>query len=398
MNRFELALPGRLLFGCGRLREVGGLACALGRRALVVTGGSTQRAARLLELLAAAGVGSEVFAVAGEPTTIAVERGAQLARDGGLDLVIGFGGGSAVDAAKAIAAMATNPGGLLDYLEVIGAGQPLARAPLPFLALPTTAGTGAEATRNAVLASPAHKVKVSLRSPLMLPRVAIVDPELTYALPPGITATTGLDALTQLIEAFVTSRANPLTDSLCRDGITRAVVALPLAVAHAATHAAGSAARDPVHLKAREEMAMASLWSGIALANAGLGAVHGFAGPMGGTFDAPHGGICASLLSEVMRTNILALRQRAPSDRALERYTEIARLITGSPDATAERGVDAIEELCAALSIPALGRYGVNADAIPSLVASARRASSMKANPIELTDAELAGIVQRSIG
>ena len=398
MNPFELALPGRVLFGCGRLREVGGIARELGQRALVVTGGSTGRAARLLEWLAASAVQSQVFAVAGEPTTTAVERGAEVARDGGVDLVIGFGGGSAVDAGKAIAAMATNAGALLDYLEVIGAGKPLACAPLPFLAVPTTAGTGAEATRNAVLASSAHKVKVSLRSPLMLPRVAIVDPELTYGLPPELTATAGMDALTQLIEALVSLRANPLTDSLCRDGIARAAEALPLAYAHASTELAESAASDPAHLQAREDMALASLWSGIALANAGLGAVHGFAGPLGGMFDAPHGGICASLLPEVMRTNIHALRQRAPSDRALERYTEIARLITGSPDATAERGADAIGELCASLNVPALGRYGVNADCVPRLVASARRASSMKANPIELTDDELAGIVQRSIG
>ncbi len=397
MNPFELALPGRLLFGCGRLREVGGIARELGQRALVVTGGSTARAARLFELLAASEVQSQVFAVAGEPTTTAVERGAQAARDGGVDLIIGFGGGSAVDAAKAIAAMATNPGALLDYLEVIGAGKPLTHAPLPFVALPTTAGTGAEATRNAVLTSPADKVKVSLRHPWMLPRVAIVDPELTYTMPPAVTATTGLDALTQLIEALVSSRANPLTDSLCRDGIARAVVALPLAFAHASAGPPEAAAPDPVHLKAREEMALASLWSGIALANAGLGAVHGFAGPLGGMFDAPHGGLCASLLPEVMRTNIRALRQRAPSDRALERYTEIARLINGSPDTTAERGADAIGELCASLNIPALGRYGVNADCIPKLVASARRASSMKANPIELTDDELAGILQRSM-
>jgi alcohol dehydrogenase class IV len=313
-----------------------------------------------------------------------------------MDMVIGFGGGSAVDAAKAIAAMSTNPGKLLDYLEVIGAGKPLEQPPLPCIAVPTTAGTGAEATRNAVLASPAHKVKVSLRSPLMLPRVAIVDPELTYALPPEITATTGLDALTQLIEAFVASRANPMTDSLCRDGIPRAASALPLAFAHAAA-APALAAPDPVQLKAREDMALASLWSGVALANAGLGAVHGFAGPLGGMFDAPHGAICAALLPEVMRTNIGALRQRAPSDPALDRCTEIARLVTRRNDAAAEDGMDAIRRLCNELRIPSLSRFGVTVEDVPAIVSGARRASSMKANPIVLTDEELTEIIERSM-
>ncbi|MCL4180959.1 MAG: iron-containing alcohol dehydrogenase [Verrucomicrobia bacterium] len=397
MSPFELALPGRVLFGCGRLREVGEVARELGKRALVVTGGSRRRAAQWLELLAAAGVRTEVFAVTGEPTTTAVERGVDAARQQGADVVIGIGGGSAIDAAKAIAALVTNPGALLDYLEVIGLGKPLERSPLPFIAVPTTAGTGAEATRNAVLASPAHRVKVSLRSPLMLPRVAIVDPELTHELPPEITASTGLDALTQLIEALVSTRANPLTESLCRDGIARAAEALPVAFAQASLDPRPPGPIDPRHAAAREAMALASLWSGLALANAGLGAVHGFAGPLGGMFDAAHGAICAALLPEVMHTNIHALRRRAPADRALDRYTEIARLLTGRGDATAERGVEAIRQLCAGLRVPSLRRVGVTLEQVPALVAGARRASSMRTNPIVLTDEELAGILERSI-
>jgi alcohol dehydrogenase class IV len=396
MNPFELALPRRVLFGCGRFQEAGRLARELGGCALVVTGRSTRRAAPLLELLDQAGVRGEAFAVAGEPTTSAVEQGVEVARRQGVDLVIGFGGGSAIDAAKAIAALTTNAGALLDYLEVIGLGNPLEQAPLPFIAIPTTAGTGAEATRNAVLASPTHKVKVSLRSARMLPKVAIVDPALTHGLPPEITASTGLDALTQLIEALVSTRANPLTDSLCRDGIARAAAALPTAYAHARMDPEATERSDARYGAAREDMALASLWSGIALANAGLGAVHGLAGPLGGMFDAPHGAICAALLPEVMRTNIRALRQRAPNDRALDRYTEVARLCIQQPGVTAEQGVDAVQRVCTELKVPSLSRLGVTVEQVPALLAGARRASSMKGNPIVLTDEELAGILERS--
>ena len=253
------------------------------------------------------------------------------------------------------------------------------------------------AAHHLVLASPIHKVKVSLRSPLMLPKVAIVDPALTHGLPPEITASTGLDALTQLIEALVSSRANPLTDSLGRDGIARAAAALPTAYAHARMDPEATERTAARYCAAREDMALASLWSGIALANAGLGAVHGFAGPLGGMFDAPHGAICAALLPEVMRTNIRALRQRAPNDRALERYTEVARLCLQQPEVTAEQGVDAVHRLCTALEVSSLSRFGVTVEQIPAVVAGARRASSMKANPIVLTDEELAGIIERSI-
>jgi alcohol dehydrogenase class IV len=248
-----------------------------------------------------------------------------------------------------------------------------------------------------VLASPAHRVKVSLRSHLMLPRVAVVDPELTHGVPPEITATTGLDTLTQLIEALVSSRANPLTDSISRDGIARVASALPLAYAQGALDPGDPARSDPRFAMAREEMALASLWSGIALANAGLGAVHGIAGPLGGMFDAPHGAICAALLPAVMRTNIQALRQRAPTDRALERYTEIARLFTRRSDAGVEQGVDAVLRLCVELRVPSLSKFGVTLEHVPALVAGAGRASSMKSNPILLTDEELAGILARSI-
>ena len=231
--------------------------------------------------------------------------------------MIGLGGGSAIDAAKAIAALAANGGDPLDYLEVVGRGRSLTQPSLPCIAIPTTAGTGAEVTRNAVLASPEHGIKASLRSATMLPRLALVDPELTYSLPAAVTASTGLDALTQLIEPFTSSKANPLTDALCREGMMRAARSLRTAY------------EDGRDAAAREDMALASLFGGLALANAGLGVVHGFAGPVGGTFHAPHGAVCAAFLPHVMAVNARALRTRQPGSAALARYDEIARILTG---------------------------------------------------------------------
>ena len=219
--RFEFASAGRILFGPGSLKEAGVLAAAMGRRALVTVGLEPERAKPLMRLLTAAGVEVRLLQVAGEPTTDLAAAGARLAIESDAQIVIGFGGGSALDAAKAIAVLAANSGDPLDYLEVVGRGQTLTEPALPIIAIPTTAGTGAEVTRNAVLLSSEHAVKVSLRSPSMLPRLALVDPELTTSLPPQVTASTGLDALTQLIEPFTSGRANPMTDALCREGMVR---------------------------------------------------------------------------------------------------------------------------------------------------------------------------------
>jgi alcohol dehydrogenase class IV len=383
--RFEFATATRILFGAGGLRELGPAARQLGRSALVVTGRDTRRADPLVPLLGEQGVGAIPFSVSAEPQLDTVRRGVALARREPCDLVIGFGGGSALDAGKAIAAMLANEGDALDYLEVIGRGKALAKPSVPFIAVPTTAGTGSEVTRNAVLASPEHGVKVSLRSALMLPRVALVDPELTYGLPPAITAGTGLDALTQLIEPYVCCRANPMTDALCVEGMRRAARSLRAAFEHGRNAAA------------REDMAVASLFGGFALANAGLGAAHGLAGPIGGGFAAPHGAVCAALLPEVMEANLRALRDRAPASDALRRYEEVARLVTGSADATAEAGVQWVRKLVQDLQIPPLGRYGLQPEHVTGLVEKAAQASSMKANPIALTGQELAAILQRAL-
>ncbi len=374
---FEFATAHRVVFGPGTFKQAGSLAKEFGRRALVVTGRSGERAGRLRELLAGAGVEGEIFSVAGEPTTQAVSEGVARARAAGCDLVIGFGGGSAMDAAKAMAGLLTNGGELLDYLEVVGRGAPLTKPAAPLLAIPTTAGTGAEVTRNAVLASPEHRVKASLRSPYLLPRVALVDPELTLNLPPDLTASTGMDALTQLIEPYVCPRANPMTDGVCVEGMRRAAWSLRRAV---------ECGSDPA---AREDMALASLFGGMALANAGLGAVHGFAAPIGGMFPAPHGAVCAALLPGVMEANVRALRERAPESVALRRYDEVARLLTGRPQATAADGVAWVRELCAALNIARLRTWGLTEGDVVGVVQKAMQASSMKANPIPLSAGEL---------
>ena len=383
--RFEFATAARIVFGPGTVREAGKLAKEFGRRALVVTGRDARRAEPLAAALREQGVAAVDFSVAGEPELKTIEAGVTLAKREKCELVIGMGGGSALDAGKGIAAMLANPGELLDYLEVIGRGKSLPRPSAPFIAVPTTAGTGSEVTRNAVLASPEHRVKVSLRSPHMLPKLALVDPELTYDLPPDITASTGLDALTQLIEPFVSGRANAFTDALCEQGIGRAARSLRVAFEQGRNAAA------------REDMSIASLYGGLALANAGLGAVHGFAGPIGGMFPAPHGAVCAALLPYVMQVNLRALRQRAPGGEALRRYTQVARLLTGDSSATEDAGAAWVGALVSDLQIPRLHTYGITRDHTPELVDKASAASSMKANPIVLTREELAEVLQRAL-
>jgi alcohol dehydrogenase class IV len=382
--QFEFATATRIVFGAGVFRQIGGFVKELGSRALIVSRSDSELAEPLRIELARQGMEGLVFPVGHEPTTHLVMDGVRLAREARCDVVIGFGGGSAIDTAKSIAVLLTNPGEPLDYLEVVGRGQKLLNPPAPWIAVPTTAGTGAEVTRNAVLDSPEHQVKASLRSPTMLARLALVDPELTYALPPAVTASTGMDALTQLIEPYVSRRSNPLTDGLCREGMARAARSLRRAYERG---------EDP---SAREDMSTASLLGGLALANAGLGAVHGFAGPVGGLFHAPHGAVCATLLPPVMAVNVRAFKEREPGSPVLQRYDEIARILTGQASAAAQDGVRWVEELCQALDIPPLSSYGMSPADLPDLVEKSAAASSMKANPIQLTKEEMLEILQRA--
>ena len=382
---FEFATAARIVFGAGKAREVGTYAPARGRRAMVVTGRSSAWAELIVERLNRQGIETIFFSVSGEPTTDIALAGVQKAREAACDWVIGIGGGSVMDTGKVIAALLTNEGKLLDYLEVIGEGKPLEKQPAFYVAIPTTAGTGAEVTRNAVLESPGHHVKVSMRSPLMLPRRAVVDPELTYSMPPFITASTGMDALTQLLEAFVSKKANPLTDGICREGLRRAAGALVRAF------------EDGSDKKAREAMSLASLFGGLALANAKLGAVHGIAGPLGGMFKAAHGAVCGRLLPWVMELNIAALQMREPQSPSLARYREVARLVTGKKQADLSDGINWVQNVCARLKLPPLAEYKITEADFPLLVEKAQAASSMKGNPVELSSAELAEVLSRAL-
>jgi alcohol dehydrogenase class IV len=384
MTYFEFATATRIIFGPGVFKQIGALASEMGWRALVTTGFDLARCQSSLENLAAQGVIPTWFQVKGEPALETIQDGLSLARREQCDLVIGFGGGSSIDTGKAIAALATNPGEPLDYLEVVGRGQKLQQASLPFIAVPTTAGTGSEVTRNAVIGVPAQRVKVSLRSPLMLPRLALVDPELTYSLPPEVTASTGLDALTQLIEPYVGNKAGPLTDAICLDGMRRALRSLRRAYEHGDDAAA------------RQDMSLASLFGGLALANAGLGAVHGFAGVIGGMLDAPHGAICARLLPFVMDMNVRALQQRTPDHPAIARYQHVARLLTNNPQASAADGAAWLRGLSQALNIMPLVVFGLKRASFPEVIEKSARASSMQGNPVQLTNEEMQEILERA--
>jgi alcohol dehydrogenase class IV len=348
--RFEFATATRIIFGEGTAATLPELVRSFGTRPFVVTGASSERAAWLVSAFSA-----ESLAVHGEPTVDLVRDGARRVREAACDVVVAVGGGSAIDAGKAISIVATNGGEPLDFLEVVGKGRNLSTAPLPFIAVPTTAGTGSEVTRNAVLASPEHGVKASLRSPMMLPRVALVDPELTYSLPSA--------------------------DALCIEGISRAAGAL------------GRVYRDGADNEARREMALASIFGGLALANAGLGVVHGFAAPLGGGWNAPHGALCAALLPHGMAANIAALQARTPLHPSLERYANIARLLTGRKQATAEDGIEWVRALCAEFNVPELHTWGIKQADLPAVVEKAACASSMQANPLPLTSEELLAVV-----
>ncbi len=380
---FEFAAPGRILFGWGRAAEVPALAASLGRRAFLVTGRDAAFTEDLAGRLRAAGVAvAGALPVRAEPTVDLVREGVRAVREAGADVVVAAGGGSALDAGKALAGLAPHAGDPLAWLEVVGEGLPLPGPGLPCVALPTTAGTGSEVTRNAVLASPGHRVKASLRSVHLLPRAAVVDPALTLSVPPDVTAATGLDALTQVVEPFVSLRANPLVDGLCREAIPRAARALRRAVA------------DGGDREAREDMAFASLCGGLALANAGLGAVHGLAAPLGGMFPAPHGAVCARLLPLVFAANA---RAAPPGSATAVRFAEAAALLTGRPGAPAEEGAVFLAALVADLGIPPLSRYGVTADDLPAVAAAALRASSMKANPVPLSAADLESLLAAAV-
>jgi alcohol dehydrogenase class IV len=381
---FEFATATRIIFGAGKAALLPSLVKEMGAHSvLVVTGGSLIRVQPLIAAFEAQGTSYRTFSIYGEPSVDHVRAG--VLQGDGCDLVIGFGGGSAIDGAKAIAALLGNGGDPMDYIEVVGRGLALTRASVPFLAVPTTAGTGAEVTRNAVLGVPEAQVKASLRSAFMLPTLALVDPDLLRDIPLPVLRAGALDALCQNIEPYLSVSANPLTDALCQEGIRRGARSLR------------RACLGDFDASAREDLALASLFGGLALANAGLGAVHGFAAPIGGMFNAPHGAVCAALLSASLDVNHRALVARMPDSPVIERFATLGSWVAGSAQQDPQAVVRWVQSLCTDLSVPGLGTYGVRVDHGAAVVGKAKNASSMKKNPIVLTDDELSEILTRSL-
>ncbi len=379
---FEFATVPRIVVGAGTSADVPKMTAGLGTRVLLCTGGHPERHQDIMDALS---LPFAVVPVTGEPTVDVARAAVAAAREFAADVVLAIGGGSVIDLGKATAALLANGGDPLDYLEVVGEGRPLTERALPAIAVPTTSGTGSEVTANAVLASRQHSVKASLRSPSMLPAIAVVDADRTAGCPPEVTAASGLDALTQCLEPFVSPLATPLTDGLALQGLRRAASGLRRAYANGGDRAA------------RADMAVCSLVSGMALANAKLGAVHGFAGVLGGMTQAPHGAICASLLAPVIEANVAAL-QRLDTDAAqdaLEKYRGAAVALTGRDDAWVADGIDWIRDTVRELSVPGLAglRIDLDAAAAERVVAEAKASSSMKGNPVTLSDAELHGVL-----
>lgn len=384
MNKFEFMTSDRILFERGGIRNIGKLAKPFGKKALIVSGGRGEVATEIRDFLKAEGIDSAHFKVTGEPSLDTTKVGLDLARHEKCDMVIACGGGSSIDSGKIIAAMMNNEGEILSYLEVIGEGKSLTHPSAPCIAIPTTAGTGAEVTKNAVISSDEHKVKVSLRSPYMYPDLVLLDPMLTLSMPKTVTASTGLDALTQVIEPFVSHLSNPMTDAFCREGMRLASRSLRRAY------------DNGDDIAAREEMLLASLFGGIALANAKLGVVHGFAGVIGGMYGIPHGIVCAGLLPYSFETNVKALGEREKGNLALEKYKEVSEILTGDRHATIQDGMDWIMELCTHLSIPKFEELGMRKEDFPEIIEKSMGASSMKGNPINLTREELEDMLTKA--
>jgi alcohol dehydrogenase class IV len=385
-SSFAFRTASRIVFGRGARRGVAAEAARLGRRILWVTGAKSLASDGEAEALEAGfeerGLAVARYVVRGEPEVGAVDSGAAIAVAFEAEAVVAVGGGSVLDAAKAIAAAATNGGAAVDYLEDLpsGGGRAIEAPPLPLVAVPTTAGTGSEVTRNAVLRVPEAGLKRSMRDDRMLPAVAVVDPELAARAPPAVAVAAALDALTHLIESYVSRGAQPTTDLLAMEGMKRATRALE----------ALASKRDG---EAWDDLALASLWGGIALANAGLGAVHGLAAPVGGRGAVPHGAACAALLAPTVRVNVAALRARDPKARALARYGELAGAVGAADPEGLATFLDGLRRRLGAKS---LGDYRGVGDDLSAIIGGSR-GGSMKNNPIDLTDAELDSILRAAL-
>ena len=379
MKTFGILGPGLILFGRGEASKAPALIRAHGDRVLVVHGASGRRADWLIDRLAERGAEVLSHPCPGEPTLAMLNAALAQARSFAPEVVVGLGGGSVLDMAKALAALIPSKTAPMDHLEVVGRGLPLAAAPLPFVALPTTAGTGAEATRNAVIGLPEHRRKVSLRDDRMLARLAIVDPDLTDGCPWEVTLASGLDAVVQVIEPYVSLRATPYTDAL-----TRPVLALGLDALQRLQKGEDQSARD--------DLAFVSLCGGLALSNAGLGAVHGLAGPIGGTSPAPHGAVCGALIGPVLALNRARAREGGNA-RASARLDEVCDLIAAALGGPAKAAPARVATWARAAGLPGLTALGLAASDHAGVARAALQASSMQGNPVPLAEADLLSIL-----
>ena len=391
---FSIARLPRIEFGAGAIARLPALAAPHGRRALLVLGASSfQRGPHWQPLqtgLREAGMEWHETRVEGEPSPELVDGIVAEFRSANLDLVIGIGGGSVLDAAKAIAGLLRVPHSVMDFLEGVGPERPYPGPALPFIAVPTTAGTGSEATKNAVLSRHGRTgFKKSFRDEQLVPQLALVDPDLLAGCPPGLIAANGMDALTQLLESYTSLRANPFTDALALSGLE--AVRDGLLAWHADPRGNGAA---------RAGMAYGALLSGITLAQVGLGSVHGLAAPLGAGFPIPHGVVCGTLVASATRMNLTALRARAPDHPALARYARLGALFHrrgfDDPREAQEALVALLEDWTRRLDLPRLGHYGIGAGDLDHIAAHSR-GSSMKTNPIVLTDAELKDILKERL-
>ena len=394
IDTFSIARFPRILFGDGKLSELPGLIAAYGNSVLFVTGGHIRKTELWAEMMAdleSRGIQHQAVRVHGEPSPKLVDQAIQEFGGNDIDVVVGLGGGSALDAGKAIAGLLRVGDSVMEYLEGVGPEKDYQGPAVPFIACPTTAGTGSEATKNAVLSQHGPKgFKKSFRDDVLVPEVAVVDPQLLESCPPQLIAANGMDCFTQLFESYVSTRSNPMTDSLALGAVQRAAPVFFDWVNNTDKAAEG-----------RNAMAYAALISGICLAQTGLGSVHGLASPLGAFHPIPHGVACGCMVASATETNIRAMKEREPNNPALEKYAELARVVTGNRHLKGDEARDALvgilnnwtQRLC----MPGLLNYGIKGADIARIVANSR-GSSMKTNPIVLTDEELTELLEKRLG
>ncbi len=393
---FEFCTSSKIIFGRGKSNLLPELIRPLGSRIMIITGSSPQRHSVLIEKIKAAGIYVSLATVSGEPEVEKITEITSLILRQNCKAVLALGGGSVLDAGKAAAILANNPGDIMEYLEVVGEGKALPCASLPFIAVPTTAGTGSEVTRNSVITVPSHRVKVSLRSPEMLPKIALIDPELLRECPLTVRVNCSFDALCHLMEAMISRKATPFTDMICSYGLQQI-----------RRETLQTYWNDPQIEEPRCAMAFASLLGGMALANGGLGAVHGFAGVIGGMFGAPHGAVCAALLAPVLKTNMAVARQIEEgnssegdlllAEKMLKQIEKMTDFFTAGQCREPEKLITELERLTRENHVPRLSDMGIKESDLPIIIKKSSQSSSMKGNPFSLSEERLSYILHKAL-